>query len=192
MKHNIILIGFMGCGKSSIGVRLSYKLRMAMVDTDKLIESRAGKSISDIFASEGEACFRERERQCLEGLLSGKSRRILSTGGGLPLRAENRAMLKELGQVIYLRATPQTIYERLKSDTTRPLLQTENPKQRIEELLLQRASIYEEAADVVIDVDGREFEEIIHEIRSRYHRWERKTEKGKQKKGGRKNAHTGN
>lgn len=174
MKHNIILIGFMGSGKSSVGIRLSYRLKMAVEDTDKRIEKRAGKTISDIFSEEGEESFRERERECLRELLAGKSRRIISTGGGLPLRAENREILKELGMIVYLRARPETIYERLKNDTTRPLLQTEDPQKRIRELLTERSPVYEAAADAVVDVDGKDFMEIIQEIRSLFHKWERR------------------
>lgn len=173
MKHNIILIGFMGSGKSTVGIRLSYLLRMAVIDTDKLIEKRAGKSIPDIFADEGEAGFRRRENECLHGLMEEKGKKILSTGGGLPLREENREALKKLGYVVYLRAKPETIYERVKNDTTRPLLQTENPQERIRTLLNERENLYQAAADTVIEVDGKGFQEIIHEIRLRFYRWER-------------------
>lgn len=164
----------MGCGKSSVGRRLSYRLRMPFIDTDKLIERRAGKKIPEIFAQEGEAGFREREKSCLCSLLKERGRKIISTGGGLPLKEENRAVLKELGQVIYLRALPETIYGRLKHDTTRPLLQTEDPEKRIRELMAERASIYEAAADVIVDVDGKDFEEIMGEIRLLYHKWKRR------------------
>lgn len=174
MKHNIILIGFMGSGKSTVGIRLSYLLRMSVVDTDKLIEKRAGKRISDIFAEEGEEAFRRREKECLQSLMQEKSKKIISTGGGLPLREENREALKKLGYVVYLKASPETIYERVKNDTTRPLLQTENPMQSIQELLTEREPFYQAAADTVISVDGKGFQEIIQEIRLRYYRWGRK------------------
>ena len=100
-------------------------------------------------------------------LLAGGSGRILSVGGGLPLREENRALLHELGQVFYLRAGAQTIYERLKHDTTRPLLQGEDPQGKIARLLGEREKCYMDAADVVIDVDGKDFETILGEIEER-------------------------
>ena len=178
MKHNIILIGFMGSGKSTVGIRLSYLLRMPVVDTDKLIEKRAGKRISDIFAEDGEEAFRRQEQECLYSLMAEKGRKIISTGGGLPLRRENREALKKLGCVVYLKASPETIYERVKNDTARPLLQTEHPEKRIEELLSEREALYASAADIVIEVDGKGFQEIIQEIRLRHYRLERSRKRG--------------
>lgn len=163
MKH-IILMGFMGCGKSSVGVRLSYKLQKAFLDTDNLIEKMEGMPISNIFDTYGEAYFREKETEVLAALKQEKADRIISLGGGTPLREENRMILKELGTVIYLKVSADTVYERLQGDTTRPLLQGENPKQRIEQLLEQRSRIYESAADVIICGDGKTHEEVIAEI----------------------------
>ena len=165
--RDIILIGFMGCGKTTVGLKLSYRLRRPVTDTDKEIEREEKRSISDIFATDGEAYFRDRETDCLRRLLHNGSCRILSVGGGLPLRDENRALLHELGQVFYLRAGAQTIYERLKHDTTRPLLQGDDPQGKIAALLSEREGCYMDAADVVIDVDGKDFETILGEIESR-------------------------
>ncbi len=166
MKH-IILIGFMGCGKSTVGIRLSYRLRRVVEDTDKLIEKKAEKSISDIFKEEGEAAFREMETNCLKELTTLKEERIISTGGGLPMRVENHELLKRLGCVVYLRITPKGVWERLKNDTTRPLLQCENPMEKIEELLEKRAPVYEQAADVILDVDGKSMEEVLKELENK-------------------------
>ena len=163
-KKNVVLIGFMGSGKTSVGLRLSYKLRMPVEDTDKLIEKRAGKSISDIFAEDGEEHFREVETQLLKDLKGRKTSRILSVGGGTPLREENRRLLKELGTVVYLRVRPDTVFLRLQSDTTRPLLKCEDPQTRIEELLNARNGIYEECADVIVDVDSLTIDQVIDEI----------------------------
>lgn len=162
--NNIILIGFMGCGKTSLGIRLSYRIKRTMVDTDKQIEREQEKTISDIFAAYGESAFRDMETAYLRKLLRDKESRIISVGGGLPVQERNHALLHQLGRVIYLRAEADTIYERLKQDTTRPLLQGEDPRGTIEELMLKRAPIYEKAADVIIDVDGKGFEEILNEI----------------------------
>lgn len=161
---NIILIGFMGCGKTTVGLKLSYRLRRTVVDTDKEIEREEKRAISDIFATDGEEYFRDRETACLRKMSGSIRNQIISVGGGLPLREENRQLLHELGIVFYLRARPETIYERVKHDTTRPLLQGENPQEKIRTLLAKRDGAYTEAADVIIDVDDKEFEQILCEI----------------------------
>lgn len=161
---NVILIGFMGCGKTTVGLRLSYRLRRTVIDTDKEIEREEKRTISDIFATDGEAYFRDRETACLRKLIESANNQIISVGGGLPVREENRKLLHELGQVFYLRAKGETIYERVKDDTTRPLLQGDDPLTKIRTLLNERDPYYREAADVVIAVDGKEFEQILDEI----------------------------
>ncbi len=161
---NVILTGFMGCGKTTVGIRLSYRLRRAMEDTDKLIEKEERRTISEIFRTDGEEYFRELETKCLKKLIRTSKNMIISVGGGLPLREENRALLKELGTVIYLRANAETIYERTKHDTSRPLLQGDDPQGKIRVLLAAREAVYESAADVVIDVNGKSFDMILDEI----------------------------
>lgn len=164
LDRNLVLIGFMGSGKTSIGLKLSYKLRMTVEDTDKLIERREGKSISEIFAGQGEEYFRQKETVLLSELAEQKFQRIYSVGGGTPVREKNRELLKRLGMVVYLRARPETIYERLKNDTTRPLLQCENPLARIRELLESRKEAYEDCADVIIDVDDLNIDAVLSKI----------------------------
>ena len=161
---NIILTGFMGCGKTTVGIRLSYRLRRAMEDTDKLIEKEEGRTISEIFRTDGESFFRELETECLKKLIRTAKNMIISVGGGLPVREENRVLLKKLGTVIYLRASAETIYERTKHDTSRPLLQGDDPQGKIRTLLAAREKIYEDAADIVIDVDKKDFDTILDEI----------------------------
>lgn len=161
---NIILIGFMGCGKTSVGIKLSYRLRRPMIDTDKLIEKDEGRTISEIFETDGEDYFRNLETECLKRLTETVNNHIISVGGGLPIREENHILLKKLGTVVYLRAKPGTIYERLKHDTTRPLLQGDDPQQKIRTLMEKRASVYEKAADIIIDVDSKDFDTIMDEI----------------------------
>lgn len=160
-KKNIVLIGFMGSGKTTVGLRLSYRLRMPVEDTDKLIELREGKKISDIFAKEGEEYFRQKETQMLEEISTRKYNRIISVGGGTPVRPENRPLLKKCGIVVYLRIKPETVYARLKNDTTRPLLQCEAPLSRIRELMDARRAAYEECADIIVDVDSMTMESIL-------------------------------
>lgn len=161
---NVVLIGFMGSGKSTMGIRLSYRLRYPVEDTDKLIEAQAGKTISEIFAQEGEEAFRQMETQLLERLAQAQGQRIYSVGGGTPVRAVNRPLLKRMGTVVYLRARPETIYERLKTDTTRPLLQGEDPMGKIRRLMAEREEAYRSAADVIVDVDDMAAEEIMEKI----------------------------
>ena len=164
MKKNIILIGYMGCGKTTLGKKLSYRERVALLDTDKMIENKQDMTISEIFKVQGEEAFRQMETDCLKEMAGYTDRYIISVGGGLPLREENRKLLKELGCVIYLRAKPDTIYDRLKNDVTRPLLQGEDPEKKIREMLLVRGPVYEQAADAVVDVDEKGYEAIIKEI----------------------------
>ena len=163
-KKNVVLIGFMGSGKTSVGLRLSYRLRRPVEDTDKLIERREGRTISEIFAREGEAHFRQLETALLVELVEKGRTAIYSVGGGTPVRPENRELLKRLGKVVLLRVKPETVYERLKEDTTRPLLQCGNPLERIRELMESRKEAYESCADVILDVDYMEVEDIIERI----------------------------
>lgn len=164
---NIILIGFMGCGKSTIGIKLSYYLRTPLLDTDKLIEKKAQTTISEIFAKQGEPAFRDMETACIRDLIEEKGSYIISTGGGLPMREENAELLHKLGKVVLLRVKPETVYARLKNDTTRPLLQGDNPEQKIRDLMAVREPVYEACADVIVDVDDKSFEEILAEIKEK-------------------------
>ncbi|MDE5746997.1 MAG: shikimate kinase [Acetatifactor sp.] len=163
-RGNVVLIGFMGSGKSTMGIRLSYRLQYILEDTDKLIETKAGMTISEIFAREGEEAFRQLETQLLQQLVEKKGRRVYSVGGGTPVRAVNRPLLKKLGTVVYLRTRPETVYERLKNDTTRPLLQGEDPLGKIRSLMAERESAYAEAADVILDVDEMTTDQVLESI----------------------------
>lgn len=163
-NRNLVLIGFMGSGKTSVGLKLSYRLRMTVEDTDKLIERREGRSIREIFASQGEEYFRQLESALLAELTGQRYARIYSVGGGTPVREENRRLLKKLGKVIYLRVKPETVYERLKGDTSRPLLQCEDPLGRIKELMESRREAYESCADVIVDADELEMDTLINKI----------------------------
>ena len=163
-RQNMILIGFMGAGKTSVGEELAGRFGKTLIDTDRMIEERAGMSISDIFAVQGEETFRRLETEVLEQLISEASGETISVGGGLPLREENRKLLKKLGTVIYLRVRPETVLARLKGDTTRPLLQGDDVEEKVNSLLSKRGPIYEMAADRIISVDGRSVEQIADAI----------------------------
>ncbi len=162
--NNIILIGFMGSGKTTLGIRLSYKLQLPVEDTDKIIESREGMKTSEIFASKGESYFRKKETELLEEISRSSSRKIYSLGGGTPMLLQNQGLICKCGTVIYLKAKPETIYERLKNDTTRPLLQGGNPQEKISSLINTRDPVYTRCADYVVEVDGIEQTEVLGKI----------------------------
>jgi len=161
--RNLILIGFMGTGKTSVGMRVAKSLGWRFVDTDKLIVKQAGKSIPQIFADSGETYFRELETEVLEkcALANGQ---VISTGGGIVTVARNREILKEAGYVIWLRASPETIYERVKRNRNRPLLQTEDPLATIREMLSVRNELYEATRDLVISTDNLTMEETCYGV----------------------------
>ena len=161
---NIILTGFMGCGKTSVGIRLSYRVRRTMTDTDRKIERLYRMSVSEIFEKMGEEAFRDMETHCLEKLLEEPQGQIIAVGGGLPIRSRNRELLKQLGWVVYLRVKPETICSRLATDTTRPLLQGEDREEKVRALMSARGSFYESEADIMIDVDGKTVDKIVDEI----------------------------
>lgn len=163
MTRNIILIGFMGCGKSSIGRRLANRLGYRFLDSDELISSRAGHSITELFASEGEEGFRKRETEELCGL-AGSSGIVLATGGGAVLNPVNREILKELGLVIWLHADPETLFERATRSRKRPLLEVENPRGTFNALLESRLPIYDAAADIRLDATGLSHEQTVEKM----------------------------
>lgn len=163
-RKNIILIGFMGSGKTTVGYKLSYRLRTPVEDTDKLIERRENKTINEIFKEDGEPHFRQLETELLEEIKKRTYSRIISVGGGTPMDSYNRQLLKECGTVIYLRAKPETVYERIKHDDTRPLLQCEDPMSKIRELMEKRKEAYEDCADMMIDTDELTLDEVVEKI----------------------------
>ncbi len=163
-KQNIILIGFMGSGKTSVGERLAETLGYHFRDTDRMIEQKAGDTINRIFANYGEDYFRKLEMNLLMELITSLKNTVLSTGGGLPLREENSKLLKEIGFVVYLKASKQTTLQRLANDTTRPLLQGEDREQKVEKLLMERIPIYEKVAHKIIETDGRSVNDIVNLI----------------------------
>lgn len=162
--NNIILTGFMGCGKSTVGIRLSYRLKMPYLDTDKIIEKEQNKTIREIFETEGEAYFRRLEKECIEKLIQTTQNTIISVGGGLIVQPGLGELVKQLGTVIYLELSPEGIFKRLENDTTRPLLAGKDPLSHIKKLLKERKPIYETYADMIISVENRNFEEIISMI----------------------------
>lgn len=144
MKH-LVLVGFMGCGKSSVGRRAAYRLKLPFVDTDFLIAERAGKSIPELFASEGEAAFRDLESAVIEEVAEGPPA-VIATGGGALLRPENVNALRRNGILIHLEVDPSTVLLRTGSRKSRPLLAgAENPMERIRSLMDARKDLYAQA-----------------------------------------------
>ena len=163
-KDNYVLIGFMGSGKTTFGKALAEHCGMDFLDMDEYIEQQAGKSIAQIFAEDGEAAFRQLESDTLVQLRDSLHNTVVATGGGMPLRKENARLLKEIGTVNYLTATSKEIYDRVKDDTKRPLLQTEDPYAKICQMMKERKPKYEAACDKVIDTNSNDIEEIIRAI----------------------------
>lgn len=163
--ENIILIGYMGSGKTTVGKIAAERKNYTFVDTDEMIVEQQHRSISEIFAADGERAFRDMETALLGQLIAEKREHlVISTGGGMPLRTENQQLLARLGKVVYLKASPVTIYNRIKGDTTRPLLQCENPLERIEEMIVERSTLYEAGAMFIVEVDELSQSEAASEI----------------------------
>ncbi len=160
---NIFLVGLMGAGKSTIGRHLAKSLNLEFVDSDHEIERRTGADIPLIFDIEGEAGFRQREKKVIEELTQ-RSGIVLATGGGVVLDADNRAWLRGRGKVIYLYATADQLLTRTAKDRNRPLLQTADPRARLEELLKARDGLYREVADLIVDTGGRTARSAEREI----------------------------
>jgi shikimate kinase len=162
-KQNIFLIGPMGSGKSAVGKCLARLLRAPFVDSDTEIERRTGVDIPYIFEKEGEAGFRQRERETLE-VLTAEGPMVLATGGGAVLLPENRGYLSERGCVVYLRTSVAQQVHRVKHARNRPLLNNVNPAEKLEQLMRLRAPIYEALADVIVSTDGRRVRMVAEEI----------------------------
>lgn len=163
-KDNIILIGFMGAGKSSVSETFAAQYNHPVLDTDLLIEAQEGMTIPELFEQKGEEYFRLRETELLKELLDSCQKTVISVGGGLPIKEENRQLLKLLGQVIYLQADTETILSRLKDDHNRPLLQGDELEVRISRLLAEREHYYSQVSDYIVDTSGKTLAEIAAEI----------------------------
>lgn len=159
--ENIVLIGFMGCGKSTVGRELQKLLSYPLVDMDAMIEERAGKPITRIFAEDGEAAFRDMESELLSELEQAVGTgRIIASGGGVVARLENRACLQRLGFVVWLSAPVPVILRRTRNNGERPLLLTEDPHGRVKSLLAEREPWYRQCANLKVDTVGLNSREI--------------------------------
>ena len=162
-KNNIYLVGPMAAGKSTVGKLLARRLKKAFYDTDAEIIKCTGVEISLIFELEGEEGFRLREADKLKEL-SALNGAVIATGGGIVLKEENRKVLKETGHIIYLECSVEQQLSRTKFDTKRPLLQTGNPREKLEELMQLRAPIYESIADSIISTNKTNSKKVISSI----------------------------
>jgi shikimate kinase len=163
----ITLTGFMGCGKSSVGRYLSELLCCPFTDLDEAICQKAGKSIPEIFTSEGEECFRRLESEALHSILtpSGAVRMVLALGGGTVMTPECAELVKEKTTCIYLKASIETLIRHLETEASgRPMLQGDSLRSRIEELMSIRSETYETTAHITIETDGKSIEAIAEEI----------------------------
>jgi shikimate kinase len=161
--ENIYLIGLMGAGKTTIGRQLAKALKLPFYDSDKAIEESTGVDIPTIFEFEGEEGFREREQKMIQKLtqLHGV---VLATGGGAILREENRRLLQENGYVVYLQCSVDRILDRTRRDTQRPLLRTDNPKERLQQLFEQRQPLYMACANFKIDTGIHKTKTVVGRI----------------------------
>jgi shikimate kinase len=165
--QNLALVGFMGTGKSSVGRLAAELLQFEFVDTDQLIETQCGMTVEEIFKKQGEPAFRELERQIVQNLAQ-REKTVIATGGGLVAYPSNLASLKTHALVVCLWASPETIWERVKEQTHRPLLQTADPLGKIRDLFAQRDPLYRQA-DVLIHTGQRSPREVVQQVLHQFH-----------------------
>ena len=163
MKQSIFLVGPMGAGKSTTGRLLAKRLGLEFVDSDHEIEARTGADIPLIFEIEGEAGFRRREKEMIDELTRQQGI-VLATGGGAILDPDNRANLNARGIVVYLETTVDQQLERTAFDRNRPLLQTDDRRQKLETLMQERSPLYREVADIVVATSGQPPRRVVKRI----------------------------
>jgi len=169
--RNIVLVGFMGTGKSVVGRRLANALGCDFMDMDRVIEQRQGKSVPQIFSEQGEAAFRKMESEVV-GELSRRTGCVIATGGGAVLNPDNLTQLRQGGVLVALQARPEVVLKRVgKRAGDRPLLGGENPLSKIKSLLMERADAYRDV-DVTIDTSDLSTEEVVHRIKQQVEAFE--------------------
>lgn len=161
---NIVLMGFMGAGKTTVGKCLAKSMNCELIDTDAQIEKEQGRKISDIFTEDGEQAFRDMETELLKRFVNRTDNLVLSIGGGMPVREENRALLRDIGTVVYLKTSKEEIIRRVSGDSKRPLLQGGDLEEKVTSLMNAREHIYIETAHREVLTDGKHPEELVKEI----------------------------
>lgn len=162
--RRIVLMGFMGAGKTTVGKCLSRRLSCKFLDTDEEIEREQNRKISEIFEKDGEEFFRKLETELLWKLQNSKEAFVLSIGGGMPLREENRELLQKIGTVIYLKTSEEEIVKRVSGNESRPLLSGADLEKKVRRLMAERESIYVKTAGKEVLTDEKSPEEIAEEI----------------------------
>ena len=165
--HKLFLVGMMGAGKTTVGRQLAKRLGKAFCDSDREIEARTGVRVAVIFDIEGEAGFRRREAEVIEQVTA-LDNVVLATGGGVVLEPRNREHLKARGFVIYLHAQPGVLWQRTRSDKSRPLLQDGDPRGRLEHLYAERDPLYREVADLVIDTGRQSVGSLLAQVLAKF------------------------
>lgn len=173
MNH-VVIIGFMGSGKTRVGKQLSRDLGLPFVDLEKLIVKKMNLSVREIFEKFGEPFFRALETMALKELINDSERRVISLGSGLPLQEQNQKYLKELGTVVYLKGSLETLKKRLEGSSKDPLLDGEDRDDKIKKLLKQRDPVYQKFADIQVVTGVKPFEELVHEIEEKLAAYEKK------------------
>lgn len=164
MQIRCALVGMPGSGKSTVGRQLAHRCGVPFIDLDHQLERTIGTSIREFFEAEGEARFRDLEAQVLAEVAQEPGGLVLSTGGGAVLRSDNRAVLRQLGNVFYLRASPDEIYRRVRHDKSRPLLLVSNPLERLREMHSQRDSLYRDASQYVVETGRPSVNTLVNMI----------------------------
>jgi len=162
MNH-IAIIGFMGCGKTRVGKRLSQELGIPFVDVDKAITKKMKLTVKEIFQRFGEPFYRALETMEIKSLLEDEERKVVSLGAGLPLQEQNQKLIPELGIVVYIKGSEATLLKRLEG-TNNPLLEGENPEEKVKKLLKQRDPVYQKFANITVETGVMPFEDFVKKI----------------------------
>jgi shikimate kinase len=168
--RNLVLVGFMGSGKSSVGREIARRWGFRFLDTDSVIRRKQGKTISEIFESSGEPFFRDQENLALEDLQASFDS-VIATGGGIVLQPRNHILLRSLGLVVWLTATEEVIWERVSRNQNRPLLKTNNPRGTITSLMSLRNRLYDSVADIKIETTGLTHQQVADQVVAAVHLW---------------------
>ena len=167
VSRKIFLIGMMGSGKSVTARSLAGMIQATFIDLDRNVETRAGLSVADVFEKHGEMQFREMESRELQSLADLPGLLVVATGGGIVLRPKNVRWMRDHGAVVFLEASPEVLWQRVKGNRRRPLLASDNPKAVLEKLCSERQPIYEAASTLRVQTDGRTAEDVAQEIRDK-------------------------
>jgi shikimate kinase len=161
---NIFLVGMMGAGKTTLGRALAQRLRRDFIDTDRLLVERTGVPVAIVFEIEGEDGFRRRESALLAEICDRERNNVVATGGGAVLAEGNRRLMRDSGTVVYLKARVESLWERTRHDSSRPLLATPNPRERLAELLEERDPLYHEAAHIVVETGSQSAATLVGRV----------------------------